>query len=78
MTDRFAPPTDEELMSDCGDYSDYNNDFRDSCLYDDEDDYGNPLDGNSKPYCSFPDCGCDGARCCEAEGGFGSNPFGRS
>lgn len=31
--------------------------------------YGNPMDGNSLPYCPFPNCGCDGARNCMAEHG---------
>lgn len=35
------------------------------------DDYGNPLDGSSLPYCAFPDCGCHGSRLCMAEKGFG-------
>jgi len=33
------------------------------------DDYGNPLSGDRLIYCSFPDCGCDGARLCAAEKG---------
>jgi hypothetical protein len=33
------------------------------------DGYGNPTDGNSLPFCCFPDCGCDGARLCMAESG---------
>lgn len=36
------------------------------------DEYGNPIDGNSLPFCCFPDCGCDGARLCMAESG--ANP----
>ena len=35
----------------------------------DVDEYGNPLDGDTLPYCCFPDCGCDGARNCSAESG---------
>lgn len=34
-----------------------------------EDKYGNPIDGDRLIYCSFPDCGCDGARLCMAENG---------
>lgn len=43
------------------------------------DEYGNPLDGSSLPYCCFPDCGCDGARNCMAESGasFGSHVLNR-
>lgn len=33
------------------------------------DEYGNPVDGSSLPFCCFPDCGCDGARLCMAESG---------
>lgn len=33
------------------------------------DKYGNPTDGSSFNYCSFPDCGCDGARLCGAKNG---------
>lgn len=33
------------------------------------DDYGNPLSGDRIIYCCFPDCGCDGSRCCQAEKG---------
>jgi hypothetical protein len=35
----------------------------------DTDEYGNPMDGSSQPYCCFPNCGCDGARLCMAENG---------
>ena len=33
------------------------------------DDYGNPKDGSRLINCCFPDCGCDGARLCNAENG---------
>ena len=33
------------------------------------DDYGNPFSGDRIIYCCFPDCGCDGARLCQAENG---------
>jgi hypothetical protein len=33
------------------------------------DDYGNPSSGDRIIYCTFPDCGCDGARLCQAEKG---------
>ena len=33
------------------------------------DDYGNPFSGDRIIYCCFPDCGCDGSRCCQAEKG---------
>jgi hypothetical protein len=33
------------------------------------DDYGNPSSGDRVIYCTFPDCGCDGARLCQAEKG---------
>jgi hypothetical protein len=33
------------------------------------DQYGNPIDGDRVIYCCFPDCGCDGARLCQAENG---------
>lgn len=33
------------------------------------DKYGNPTDGDSLPFCCFPDCGCDGARLCMAKSG---------
>ena len=33
------------------------------------DDYGNPFSGNRIINCCFPDCGCDGARLCQAENG---------
>ena len=33
------------------------------------DSYGNPTDGSALPYCCFPDCGCDGARNCNAQSG---------
>lgn len=33
------------------------------------DKYGNPTDGSEFNYCSFPDCGCDGARLCMAKNG---------
>lgn len=33
------------------------------------DKYGNPLDGSEFRNCSFPDCGCDGARNCDAKSG---------
>ena len=33
------------------------------------DQYGNPVDGSSLPFCCFPDCGCDGARLCMAKSG---------
>lgn len=36
------------------------------------DKYGNPLNGDSLPFCCFPDCGCDGARLCMAESGANS------
>ena len=35
----------------------------------DLDEYGNPNDGSRVINCSFPDCGCDGARHCPAENG---------
>jgi hypothetical protein len=31
--------------------------------------YGNPFSGDRIIYCCFPDCGCDGARLCQAEKG---------
>jgi hypothetical protein len=36
------------------------------------DDYGNPSSGDRVIYCTFPDCGCDGARLCQAEKGTSS------
>lgn len=33
------------------------------------DKYGNPFSGNRIINCCFPDCGCDGARLCQAESG---------
>jgi hypothetical protein len=33
------------------------------------DDYGNPSSGDRVIYCTFPGCGCDGARLCQAEKG---------
>lgn len=36
------------------------------------DNYGNPIDGSSFIYCSFPDCGCAETRLCMAERGFHS------
>lgn len=33
------------------------------------DKYGNPLSGDRTINCCFPDCGCDGARLCQAENG---------
>jgi hypothetical protein len=33
------------------------------------DKYGNPLSGDRIINCCFPDCGCDGARLCQAENG---------
>lgn len=36
------------------------------------DEYGNPEDGSTFLNCSFPDCGCDGARLCQAESGANS------
>lgn len=33
------------------------------------DQYGNPTSGDSLPFCCFPDCGCDGARLCQAKSG---------
>ncbi len=36
------------------------------------DQYGNPTNGDSLPYCRFPDCGCDGARLCMAKSGANS------
>ena len=30
---------------------------------------GNPISGDRIIYCCFPDCGCDGARLCQAEKG---------
>lgn len=35
------------------------------------DDYGNPKDGSSMPYCCSPDCGCPETRLCMASNGFG-------
>jgi len=37
------------------------------------DDYGNPFSGDRIIYCCFPDCGCDGARLCQAEKGANSS-----
>ncbi len=34
-----------------------------------EDEYGNPTDGSRIINCCYPDCGCDGARLCQAENG---------
>ena len=34
-----------------------------------EDKYGNPVNGDRLIYCRFPDCGCDGSRLCMAETG---------
>ena len=33
------------------------------------DEYVDPEDGSEFPNCSFPDCGCDGARVCPAKSG---------
>jgi len=33
------------------------------------DEYGNPTDGSELINCCFPDCGCDGARLCNAKSG---------
>ena len=33
------------------------------------DNYGNPQNGDRIINCCFPDCGCDGARHCQAENG---------
>ena len=45
-------------------------------FYDDDgeeiDVYGNPVSGDRIIYCCFPDCGCDGARLCQAENGASS------
>ena len=38
------------------------------------DQYGNPFTGDRIINCCFPDCGCDGARLCQAENG----PSGRA
>lgn len=38
------------------------------------DDYGNPVSGDRIINCCFPDCGCSGARCCQAENGASSGP----
>jgi hypothetical protein len=45
--------------------------------YDEDEDgpldgYGNPLSGDRLINCCFPDCGCDGARLCQAEKGASS------
>lgn len=37
------------------------------------DDYGNPFSGDRIIYCCFPECGCDGARLCQAEKGANSS-----
>ena len=41
------------------------------------DEYGNPIDGSSQPYCCFPNCGCPEARLCMAENGpnYGADVF---
>ena len=39
------------------------------------DDYGNPFSGDRIIYCCFPDCGCDGARLCQAENGTMADQF---
>lgn len=33
------------------------------------DSYGNPTDGSRLINCCYPDCGCPGARLCNAENG---------
>lgn len=33
------------------------------------DEYNNPVSGDRLIYCCFPDCGCAGARNCDAESG---------
>jgi hypothetical protein len=38
----------------------------------DLDGYGNPIDGSEIINCCFPDCGCDGARLCQARKGASS------
>ena len=42
----------------------------------DTDEFGNPLDGDRLIYCSFPRCGCDGARLCMAENGASDEALG--
>lgn len=37
------------------------------------DQYGNPVSGDEVIYCCFPDCGCDGARLCNAKSGASSS-----
>lgn len=39
------------------------------CSEDVEDKHGNVTTSGRLVYCSFPDCGCDGARLCMAEKG---------
>lgn len=34
-----------------------------------EDEFGNPINGDRLIYCCFPNCGCDGSRLCMAENG---------
>lgn len=41
----------------------------DQAIEEETDDYGNPINGDRIIYCCFPDCGCDGARLCQAENG---------
>jgi len=50
-------------MSECINHLDYSNDVCPDCGLE-VDAYGNTE--NKFSYCSFPDCGCDGARLCMA------------
>jgi hypothetical protein len=54
-------PREEHHMSDNRDITEPDSDGLDK--------YGNPIDGSRTINCCFPDCGCDGARLCQAENG---------
>lgn len=65
----MAPPNEDAPLRDlgevrCDDHLDYTGGICPSCNLE-VDDYGN-TEAQPFDYCTFPDCGCDGARLCMA------------
>jgi hypothetical protein len=59
------------MIMDCVDHLNFTNEVCPDCSLK-VDNYGN-TEGQPLDYCSFPDCGCDGARLCMAKEGASDN-----
>ena len=69
----LSPPNSEGTMADCVDHLNFTESTCPDCGLA-VDRYGN-TEAQFADYCSFPDCGCDGSRLCQAKSGANADAF---